>query len=456
LFLTKPDDELADAGGYYNNPTRFSHVLVQDDGSNRARFSIVAAGMEDGQYTGLRYGVENESARLNVNAVSIWDAKSAGTGRTVLMNLPGMTEEIADSILDWLDADDTARDFGAESNEYSAMSPAYAPKNGPIDSVEELLLVRGVTPALLFGLDTNRNGMVDPGEQNGTLPQDVDNSDGSFNRGWSAYLTVNSLEANTNRERKPRINVNSNDLEQLYNDMTGVIDAAWATFIVAYRQNGAASGNSTNALPATARAINFSNTGNTQINTMLDLIGINVSVTFPGDTQATLISSPFQSDTSSMNSYLPQLMDNLTVFTGTTVAGRINVNQAPRTVLMCVPGMTKELVDKIIAVREPEPSKDQAGRNYETWLMAEGIVNSTQMKSLTPYLTGGGDVFRAQVTGYYDGGGPTARCEALIDTTGAVGRLLLWRDISHLGRGFTPAMLNSASENGAEKMQTAK
>ena len=38
-------------------------------------------------------------------------------------------------------------------------NPPYAPRNGPLGSIEELLLVRGVTPALLFGADLNRNGV---------------------------------------------------------------------------------------------------------------------------------------------------------------------------------------------------------------------------------------------------------------------------------------------------------
>ena len=47
---------------------------------------------------------------------------------------------------------------------YSSLNPPYVPRNGPLQTVEELLLVRGVTPQLLFGLDTNRNGLIDTHE----------------------------------------------------------------------------------------------------------------------------------------------------------------------------------------------------------------------------------------------------------------------------------------------------
>ena len=87
---------------------------------------------------------------------------------TVLMKLPNMTEDIANAILDWIDADDDAAPGGAENEYYIGLSPAYRCKNGPLDSLEELLLVQGVTPELLFGNDRNRNGMLDPDEDDGS------------------------------------------------------------------------------------------------------------------------------------------------------------------------------------------------------------------------------------------------------------------------------------------------
>ena len=58
------------------------------------------------------------------------------------------------------------------------------------------------------------------------------------------------------------------------------------------------------------------------------------------------------------------------------------------------------------------------------------------MKNLMPYICAGGGVYRAQVIGFYDKGGPYARFEAIIDATTQPPRVLFWRDLSHLGRGF--------------------
>ena len=56
--------------------------------------------------------------------------------------------------------------------------------------------------------------------------------------------------------------------------------------------------------------------------------------------------------------------------------------------------------------------------------------------------------FRTGDTGYFDEGGPSARIEAVIDGTAGTPRLLFWRDISHLGRGYPLETLGvGASEN---------
>jgi general secretion pathway protein K len=72
----------------------------------------------------------------------------------VLSNLgvgPDRAAEIADAILDWRDKDEEKRMNGAENEYYSSMPRPYVAKNAPFDSIEELLLVKGVTPDLFYG-----------------------------------------------------------------------------------------------------------------------------------------------------------------------------------------------------------------------------------------------------------------------------------------------------------------
>jgi len=60
---------------------------------------------------------------------------------------------VVDSILDWRDHDNLKRLNGAESEFYLKQRRPYRAKNAYFDSLEELLLVRGVTPELFYGAE---------------------------------------------------------------------------------------------------------------------------------------------------------------------------------------------------------------------------------------------------------------------------------------------------------------
>lgn len=62
-------------------------------------------------------------------------------------------EALVDAILDWLDYndDDNEHPDGAENDYYLGLENPYPCKNGPMDSIEELLLIKGFTPEFYFG-----------------------------------------------------------------------------------------------------------------------------------------------------------------------------------------------------------------------------------------------------------------------------------------------------------------
>jgi len=68
--------------------------------------------------------------------------------------------QIVDALVDWIDADERESDNGAESSYYQALDTPYGCRNGPIQYIEELLLVRGITPQVLFG-DGEKKGLAD-------------------------------------------------------------------------------------------------------------------------------------------------------------------------------------------------------------------------------------------------------------------------------------------------------
>ncbi len=69
-------------------------------------------------------------------------------------------DTVVDSILDWIDSDSLHRLNGAESDWYEDQGLEYGCKNRPIDVVDELLLIRGITPELYAG-GGGRPGLVD-------------------------------------------------------------------------------------------------------------------------------------------------------------------------------------------------------------------------------------------------------------------------------------------------------
>jgi len=83
---------------------------------------------------------------------------------------------ITASILDWIDPDSGQRVGGTESDTYESSTPPYQAKDGPIDELNELLLIRGISefPEIYFGgaiterlpsAFQNRLGLQPPGGQ---------------------------------------------------------------------------------------------------------------------------------------------------------------------------------------------------------------------------------------------------------------------------------------------------
>src|SRR3954447_14900646 len=274
--LTQDPSTTQQSGGLFSNANLFQAVLVNDDplAAYRGRFTILSPDLTtDGYFGGTRYGLESESARLNLNTILLADQSGKNAGRTLLMSLPGMTEAIADAILDWIDPDDDPREQGAERDYYAALPHPYAPRNGPLASIDELLLIRGVTPALLYGADLNRNNAIDGGEQNLTAIDNADNSNGDLNRGWSAYLTLDSAEANMRADGTPKIDVNSDDLSKLQQQLSQVFTTDETNFIIAYRQGGPFTGNDT-AKQISSVQVDTKQKGSVRLNSVLDLIGV--------------------------------------------------------------------------------------------------------------------------------------------------------------------------------------
>jgi len=223
------------ATAWFDSPERFRHKLIWCEFYERDRDPVAKTGMRELSREGggaptpawrfsvvadrdrdpsgldnksIRFGITPESGKLNLNTAS--EAQIAVLLTEVLSRLPQVDNvtELINALLDWRDADNDTREGGAESDYYNTLEPPYNAKNGPFDSIEELLLVKGFNAAILYGEDVNRNGILDENENDGdeSFPP-YDNHDGTLDRGLAHFLTICSREPDTALDNKPRINL---------------------------------------------------------------------------------------------------------------------------------------------------------------------------------------------------------------------------------------------------------
>lgn len=326
---------------------------------------------------GCTYDVQvtDEAGKLNVNTIT----------RDQLMALPYMESQIADAILDWRDRNEEPRAEGVESGYYGNLPIPYTARNGPFRTVRELLKVKGVTEDLLYGEDTNLNGLLDYNEQDGELSPPRDNGDDYLDEGWFAYLTCYSYERNVDGAGNRRVNINEADERRLASELQ--ISDAHARWIVQNRGDG--------------------------YDSIADVLGDNDSgQSQNGSDQA----QPLDRQTFS------QIVDKITISNDESIPGKVNINTAPQEVLRSLFGgddEAEQLAYTVIA--------DRASLLYGMESIAELLdkqsMTTERFKRIADRITVRSDVF-------------TIRCVATADVSGA--RL---ETECVVDRGATPASI---------------
>ncbi|MBL9119417.1 MAG: general secretion pathway protein GspK [Phycisphaerae bacterium] len=150
-------------------------------------------------------GPQDESAKANINRVQ----------RAQFLEIPNMTFDVADSIIDWRDADNEVSGMGAERDFYVNRNMPYQPRNANFRSLPELELVAGAWPEYVRGEDANLNGRLDPNENDGQLSPPDDNADGLLEAGWSGRLTAYTTVNMTGSSGKPKLYLKQTSSERL-------------------------------------------------------------------------------------------------------------------------------------------------------------------------------------------------------------------------------------------------
>ncbi len=153
----------------------------------------------------LQCHIADEYGKINLNALVTTDEEGRSEineplveALRALFALCEVEEDPTDCIIDWLDPDDDTGPNGAESDVYSSLDPPLACKNGPMDSIEELLLIPGITPELYFDLNRDPAERKDlaEGEKWMTLPDVLTvhgSPDGRININTAPRLVLESV-----------------------------------------------------------------------------------------------------------------------------------------------------------------------------------------------------------------------------------------------------------------------
>jgi hypothetical protein len=176
----------------------------------------------------------------------------------------------------------------------------------------------------------------------------------------------------------------------------------------------------------------------TSISSLYSLINSTVNV--PGQNgQSTTYSSPLNNK-ETLGTTLPLMLDQLTTQGTSEIPARLNINTASQVLLSALPGLSAADVETIVSQRPDYTGGASADPTYSTpaWLMTQANFPATTMQGLDRYITASSQVYRVQALGYFDGGGPTARVEGIVDTNAGRPRLMYWRDLTELGKGYTP------------------
>ncbi len=100
----------------------------------------------------FEYTINDEDGKLNINKATIpqmqYVFKATGVESSDV-------DTIVDSIEDWKDINDLHHLNGAEEDYYRSLSTPYSCKDSNFDSIEELLLVKGMIPEILYGSKSN-------------------------------------------------------------------------------------------------------------------------------------------------------------------------------------------------------------------------------------------------------------------------------------------------------------
>ena len=115
--------------------------------------------------------IQSEMTKINVNTANPEQMREVLMAAGVNENA---AEELADVIADFVDPDDLKRLHGMEAADYKRLGLPYGPFNGPLITLDQMLLIPGITEQLFYGYRGGGGNAEESGSEapyNPMLPQ---------------------------------------------------------------------------------------------------------------------------------------------------------------------------------------------------------------------------------------------------------------------------------------------
>ena len=322
------------------------------------------------------FGLVEESGKLNINYSSF----------DKVDRLPIISYAASSSLMDWIDDDNNVERDGAETSYYVGLrDPAepYYCKNARLETVEEVLLVRGWTRAMVYGDGTApplgiRSGTLGAGNGIGVDP--------AFSHGLYDLMTIYSVETNAAADGQTRINVNvsrsqrAGMREQLRTRLRARLDQARADQIVSL-------------------------VGDNRLQDAFDLYF-----------RCKLTAGEFD-----------KVADDIGTTGEATLRGRVNINAAPRDVLLTLDNLESADVDKLIAAR---PSVQNIQPGQLSWV-ADAL--GQKAVGLGQQITTRTFQWSADILAVTGNGRAFKRCRIVVDTRNGTPQIVYRRDLTDRG-----------------------
>jgi type II secretory pathway component PulK len=371
------------------------------------------------------FGITDEASKFNLNYNKLNPGKSVmgpPTDQSQLMLLPGITSQQADSIVDWIDTDtqNTTGGDGAESPFYEGLPEPYDAKNGNLETVEELMLIQGFGPGFvggpdpLYGIDRNHNGVIEPGEM--AAGSTGTNSFGeTADRGIFPFVTIYSKEPDVDLQGNKRINCSGTSGNA--NNLTQQLTNAGVQANIASRI--------ASAVQRSAPIRNIFDLANKGGLSSQDLATVADKLTFQASAAATTTGGRTSGTSGTSGN---SGASNSGSSSSTILKGLININTAPREVLMTLTGvssLTQNDIDNLINERQ------RADTSTIMWVADSLPMNKAA--EIGSYITARSFVYSADIVAVSGDGRAFKRVRIVVDATQSPPKIIYRKDLTSLG-----------------------